>query len=86
MGYTIRLPLSGMNIQDIKEACGVSKEHISVNKEENTAVIQAETLGDLFTVGSRLAELVDGFVLGDVLDHETKEKVWDELSLHSRFK
>jgi hypothetical protein len=33
VGHTIRLPLSGMKIQDMKEACGVSEEH--------TAVIQA---------------------------------------------
>lgn len=41
VGYTIRLPLSGMKIQDIKEACGVSEEHMSVGKEEHTAIIQA---------------------------------------------
>ena len=86
VGYTIRLPLSEMTIQDIKEACAVTKEHISVSKDENTAVIQAETLEGLFTIGSRLAKLIDDFVLGDVLDEENKRKVWDELSIYGRSK
>ncbi len=75
-----------MKIQDIEKACGVSDEHISVNKEENTAVIQTETLEDLFTIGSKLGGVIDDFVLGDVLDDQTKRKVWNELLIHSRFK
>lgn len=76
MGYTIRLPLSGMKIKDIKGACGISEELITVNKEENTAVIQAETWEQLMAICSGLTELIDDFQLADVLDDETYREIW----------
>jgi hypothetical protein len=68
-----------MKIQDIKEACRVSEEHISLNKEENTAVIQVETWEELLRICAGLRKLINDFQLFDVLDDETSRRVWDEL-------
>jgi len=77
-----------MKIEEIKEACGVPDELISVNKGENTAVIQVETLKELLAIvcGRPLRELMGDFQISDVLDDETQRKLFDELPIRYRFK
>jgi len=61
VAYTVKFPISGLRIQEIKEICGVPEEAISVNKEENTGVIRAETRTELLGICFGLIELVDDF-------------------------
>jgi len=61
VAYTVKFPISGLRIEEIKKVCGVSGEAISLKKEKNIGVIRAETRTELLGICFGLIELVDDF-------------------------